>query len=41
MSEDMIAWACLGCYIIIDICKHIITLGFKMIDKQIEKNNKK
>lgn len=40
MPEDMLGWGALGIYIIIDIIKHIITLSFKLLEKQINKEDK-
>lgn len=40
MHNDLIAFGVLGIYIIIDIAKHIITLAFRLLNNQFEKNNK-
>lgn len=40
MNEYYLGWACLGIYIIIDITKHIITVGFKMLENYCNKKEK-
>lgn len=40
MNTEYLGWACIAFYIIIDITKHIITIGFKMLEKLYDKKEK-